>query len=66
MRIRKIFQDDIKVSNMSKVKVRITGNTQVVQFTVGNNKKCPVVNLTKDIDCELRIGEMKQKNDKYS
>lgn len=61
MRIRKIYQDDIKVSNMSKVKVRITGNTQVVQFTAGNNKKCPVVNLTKDTYLNKETGEVMQK-----
>ena len=47
---------------MSKLKVRITGNTQVVQFAVGNNKKCPVVNLIKDTCLTKEIGEVKYKN----
>ena len=33
---------------MTKVKLKTAGNTQFVQFTAGNNKACPVRNLSKD------------------
>ncbi|MBQ2982995.1 MAG: hypothetical protein IJD58_12900 [Lachnospiraceae bacterium] len=61
MRIKRINQDDIKVSNKAKVKVKTAGNTQVVQFTAGNNKTCSVVNLSKDTYLDKKTGEVKHK-----
>ena len=61
LRIKRINQNDIKLSNTAKVKVKTTGNTQVVQFTAGNNKKCSVVNLSKDTYLNKITGEIKHK-----
>lgn len=61
MRVRKVNSDTIKLSETTKVKLKISGNTQVVQFTAGNNKKCPVQNLSKDTYLDKRTGEVKQK-----
>ncbi len=61
MRVRKVNSDTIKLSETTKVKLKTSGNTQVVQFTVGNNKKCPVQNLSKDTYLDKRTGEVKQK-----
>lgn len=61
MRVRKVNSDTIKLSETTKVKLKTSGNTQVVQFTAGNNKKCPVQNLSKDTYLDKRTGEVKQK-----
>lgn len=61
MRVRKVKPDAVKLSETSKVKLKTSGNTQVVQFTAGNNKKCPVKNLSKDTYLDKRTGEVKQK-----
>lgn len=46
---------------MTKVKVKIFGNTQVIQYTAGNNKRCSVVNLFKDAYVIKNIGEVNEK-----
>lgn len=48
MRIRKVNSVDVKLHNLTKVKLKTAGNTSVVQFTAGNNKTCTVRNLSKD------------------
>ena len=49
MHIRRMNSDDIKVCDSANVKLKIVGNTQVVQFIVGNNKLRQVRYLSKDI-----------------
>lgn len=49
MRIRKLNSVDVKLYDLTKVKLKTVGNTSVVQFTAGNNKNCTVRNLSKDI-----------------
>ena len=36
--------DDVKLYDLTKVKLKTVGNTQVVKFTAGNNQSCPVCN----------------------
>lgn len=62
MRVRRINSKTIKIHNRTIVKVKTTGNTQVVQFVAGNNKKCSVINLSKDTYCNKKTGEIKKKN----
>ena len=45
MRIRKVNSVDVKLHNLTKVKLKTAGNTSVAQFTAGNNKTCTVRNL---------------------
>ncbi len=48
MRIKKVNEDAVKLCKKSKVKLETAGSTRVIQFMAGNNKTCPVKNLTKD------------------
>ena len=48
MRVRKMNQVDVKLHDLTKVKLKTAGNTSVAQFTAGNNKTCTVRNLSKD------------------
>ena len=61
MRIKKIDSDTVKLCETTKVKLKIAGNTRVVQFKAGNNKTCTVRNLSKDTYLDTRTGEVKQK-----
>ena len=61
MRIRKVNSVDVKLYDLSKVKLKTAGNTSVVQFTTGDNKTCSVVNLSKDTYLDKRTGEVKTK-----
>lgn len=61
MRVRKVNSNDIKIHDSVQVKLKTAGNTQVVQFTAGNNKTCSVRNLSKDTYLDTRTGEVKQK-----
>ena len=61
MRIRKLNSVDVKLHDLTKVKLKTAGNTSVVQFTAGNNKTCTVRNLSKDTYLDVRTGEVKQK-----
>ena len=49
MRIRKVNSVDVKLHDLTKVKLKTAGNTSVIQFTTGNNKTCSVVNLSKSV-----------------
>ena len=42
--------------------MKTAGNTQVIQFTAGNNKSCSVRNLSKDEYFDKKTGEVKEKN----
>ena len=59
MRVRKMNQVDVKLHDLTKVKLKTAGNTSVVQFTAGNNKTCTVRNLSKDtyLDTLQRVCE---------
>ncbi|MDY2923262.1 MAG: hypothetical protein SOT18_10540 [Eubacterium sp.] len=61
MRIKKIDSDTVKLCETTKVKLKTAGNTRVVQFTAGNNKSCPVQNLSKETYLDKKTGEIKQK-----
>ena len=61
MRIRKVNSVDVKLYDLTKVKLKTAGNTSVVQFTAGNNKTCTVRNLSKDTYIDVKTGEVKQK-----
>ena len=61
MRVRKMNQVDVKLHDLTKVKLKTAGNTSVVQFAAGNNKTCTVRNLSKDTYLDTRTGEVKQK-----
>lgn len=62
MRVKRLNSDNVKVADTAQVKLKMTGNTAVVQFTAGVNKKCPVQNLSKDTYMLKETGEIKQKN----
>ena len=62
MRVKRISADDVKLYDMTQVKLKTAGNTQVVQFTAGNNKSCPVRNLSKDEYLDKKTGKVKKKN----
>lgn len=49
MRIRKLNSVDVKIHDLTKVKLKTAGNTSVVQFTAGN--------LTKEIG---RVSEIRK------
>ena len=61
MRVRKMKSVDVKLYDSTKVKLKTAGNTQVVQFTAGVNKSCPVQNLSKETYLDKKTGEIKQK-----
>ena len=61
MRIRKMQSVDVQLHDSTKVKLKTAGNTQVVQFTAGVNKSCPVQNLSKDTYLDKKTGEIKAK-----
>lgn len=61
MRVRKVSADDVKLYDLTKVKLKTAGNTQVIQFTAGNNKTCPVCNLSQDEYLDKKTGEVKPK-----
>ena len=61
MRVKKVSADSVKLHDSSKVKFKTAGNTQVVQFVAGNNKICPVRNISKDTYLDIKTGEVKQK-----
>lgn len=59
MRVRKVKSDDVKIHDSVQVKLKTSGNIQVVQFTAGVNKSCPVRNLSKDTYLDTKTGEVK-------
>ena len=61
MRVRKVSSDDVKLYDLTQVKLKTAGNTSVIQFTAGNNKSCPVRNLSKDEYLDKKTGEVKEK-----
>ena len=61
MRVRKVNSDGVKIHDSVQVKLKTAGNTSVVQFTAGNNKSCPVRNLSKDTYLNTKSGEVKTK-----
>ena len=61
MRIRKVNSVDVKLYDLTKVKLKTAGNTSVVQFTAGNNKTCTVRNLSKDTYLDVKTGEVRKK-----
>ena len=62
MRVRKVNSDGVKIHDSVQVKLKTAGTTQVIQFTAGNNKSCPVRNLSKDEYLDKKTGEIKEKN----
>ena len=61
MRVKNVSADSVKLHDSTKVKFKTAGNTQVVQFVAGNNKTCPVRNISKDTYLDIKTGEIKQK-----
>ena len=61
MRVRKVSSNDVKLYDLTQVKLKTAGNTSVIQFTAGNNKSCPVRNLSKDTCLDTKTGEVKPK-----
>lgn len=68
MRIQRKNADAVKLYDITPVKLKTAGSTQVVQFTAGNNKSCPVRNISKDTYIDMKTGEIKNKkkaNNRY-
>ena len=63
MRVRKVNSDGVKIHDSVQVKLKTAGNTSVVQFTAGNNKSCPVRNLSKDTYLDTKSGGLRRKSD---
>ena len=61
MRVRKVSSNDVKLYDLTQVKLKTAGNTQVIQFTAGNNKSCPVRNLSKDEYLDKRLTRLYQR-----
>ena len=61
MRIRKLNSVDVKLHDLTKVKLKTASNTSVVQFTAGNNKTCTVRNLSKDTYLDVKTGEVRKR-----
>ena len=61
MRIKRRDTDVVKLCEASQVKVITAGDTTVIQFCVGQNKKCPVQNLSKDTYLLKETREIKEK-----
>lgn len=61
MGIRKVNSVDVKLHDLTKVKLKTTGNTSVVQFTARNNKPCTGRNLSKDIYIDVKTREVRKK-----
>lgn len=61
MQVKKVSKDSVKLCETTQVKLKTAGNTQVVQFTAGNNKACPVRNISKDTYLDMKTGEVKEK-----
>ena len=61
MQVKKVSKDSVKLCETTQVKLKTAGNTQVVQFTAGNNKSCLVCNLSKDTYLDTKTREVKQK-----
>ena len=59
--VRKVNSDDVKIHDSVQVKLKTAGTTQVVQFTAGDNKSCPVRNISKDTYLDRKTGEVKEK-----
>ena len=57
MRIRKLNSVDVKLHDLTKVKLKTASNTSVVQFTAGNNKTCTVRNQSKETYHDVKTGE---------
>ena len=58
MRIKRKDANVVKLHENSQVKVKTAGATTVVQFCEGQNKKCPVQNLSKDTYMLKETGEI--------
>lgn len=50
----------IKLYETSQVKLKTAGNTREVQFMVGNDKWCPIQNISKDRYINKQTGELKE------
>ena len=61
MRVRKVNSDGVKIHDSVQVKLKTAGTTQVIQFTAGNNKSCPVRNLSKDEYLDKKTGKVTQR-----
>lgn len=61
MRIKRKDANVVKICEASQVKVKTAGDTTVIQFCAGQNKKCPVQNLSKDTYLLKETGEIKEK-----
>ena len=66
MRIRKVNSVDVKLHDLTKVKLKTADNTSVVLFTAGNNKTCTVRNLSKDTYLDVKTGEVRKKKKSQS
>ena len=62
IRIRKGNSVDVKLHDLTKVKLKTAGNTSVVQFAARNNKTGTVRNLSKDTYLDVKTGEERRKN----
>ena len=66
MRIIKVNSVDVKLYDLTKVKLKTAGNTSVVQFTAGNNTFCPIQNISKDKYLDKETVEIKERKKSVS
>ena len=61
MKLKKVSSDTVKLCETSQVKLKTVGNTREVQFMAGNNKWCPIQNISKDKYLDKETGEIKER-----
>ena len=54
MRIKRKDANVVKICEASQVKVKTAGDTTVIQFCAGQNKKCPVYHIGNAIKLDVR------------
>lgn len=61
MKLRKVDSKSVVLHEGSNVTLKTCGDSQEVQFTAGNNTKCPIQNLSKNKYLDKVTGEIKER-----
>ena len=60
-KIHSINSNQLYLPQNAEVSLKLAGNTAQVTFTAGNNRKCPIKNLSKDEFVDLSTCEVKKR-----
>lgn len=58
---KRVRSDVVFLCEESKVKLKTAGTMREVVFSAGNNKKCPIQNISKDKYLDKETGEIKER-----